>query len=163
MSPVKPISSKPIPLSLRRKTSARVATVQCLYRLKVNDEVISPEALCEDFLAQWDDDKASKSRVLSKDAEPDRGFFRKLLVGAVEKQPEINEIIKASLNEKWTAERMSPLLLAIIAAAIYEMKWGGSLNPSIIVSEYVTMTGRFFEEAEIGFVNGVLDGLGKAG
>jgi transcription termination factor NusB len=56
---------------------------------------------------------------------------------------------------------MSPLLLCILACAIYEMQHSTGLKAPIVIDEYVTLTGRFFEPAEVGFVNGLLDTLGK--
>jgi N utilization substance protein B len=152
---------KSIPLSLRRKSSARVAAVQCLYRLKITSETTDAEALLEDYLAQWKDDKVSVNRVISRDADPDKSFLRKLLGGVLEKQTEIDEVIKNSLNDKWTMQRMSPLLIAVIACAIFEMKYATTLRPAIVIDEYVTLTGRFFEAPEVGFVNGLLDTLAK--
>ncbi len=152
---------KPIPLSLRRKSSARVAAVQCVYRLKITSEDITAEALLEDYLSQWQDDKTSSSRVISRDADPDKNFLRKLLTGVMEKKEEMDEILKSSLNDKWTMERMSPLLTSILTCAIYELRYAGALNLAIIVNEYVTLTGRFFEAPEVGFVNGLLDTMAK--
>jgi len=153
--------AKPIPLSLRRKSSARVAAVQCVYRLKITSEDTSAEALLEDYLAGWADDKESDNRVISRDADPDKGFLRKLLTGVMEHQEAIDARIKASLGEKWTVERMSALLLSILACAVYEMQYAPARMPAIIINEYVTLTGRFFEAPEVGFVNGLLDTLAR--
>jgi len=155
------MSHKPVPLSLRRKSSARLAAVQCIYRIRVNDDNITPAELFDDYMAQWHDDKLSPNRAMSFDAEPDKPLFMKLLAGTVENREHIDSIIKTSLNDKWKIERMSSLLTAIIACAIYELKYTPALNTVIIVNEYVTLTGRFFELQEVGFVNGLLDVLSK--
>jgi N utilization substance protein B len=155
--------NKPVPLSLKRKSSARVAAVQCMYRLKVTGEKTDAGALLEEYFAQWKDDKESHDRVISRDADPDKSFLRKLITGVMERQQDIDAVIRASLNDKWTMERMSPLLLSVLACAIYELKYAALLAPSIIIDEYVTLTGRFFEAPEVGFVNGMLDALAKEG
>jgi N utilization substance protein B len=154
-------AGKPPSVSLRRKSSARLAAVQCLYRLRLMGEETSAERLLEEYLTQWRDDKDTGARVISLDAEPDKAFLRKLLTGLLEKREEIDALIKTLLTDKWTMERMSPLLLALIACAIYEMSFAGSLAPPIVIDEYVTLTGRFFEGPEVGFVNGMLDALAK--
>jgi N utilization substance protein B len=151
---------KGVPLSLRRKSSARLAAVQCLYRLKITLEETLPEDLLTDYMEQWKDDKQLRPRVISIDADPDTAFLRKLLTGAMEHKDMIDGIITGSLNDKWTAERMSPLLLSILTCAIYELKFSAA-RPPVVIDEYVTLTGRFFENAEIGFVNGLLDTLGR--
>lgn len=152
---------KPVPLSLRRKSSARLAAVQCAYRLHLNQEQITPDALFDDYMVQWNDDKKSPNRAMSFDAEPDRALFMKLIAGVIEHKQELETLIKSSLGDRWKIERMSPLLIAILVCAIYEMKYAGKTNPVILVNEYVNLTGRFFEPGEIGFVNGLLDSLSQ--
>jgi len=156
-------TSKPVPASLKRKSSARLAAVQCLYRLRLMDEEMTPEALLQDYLAHWRDDKETGAHVISRDAEPDKAFLRKLLTGLLEKRADIDTLIKAALSDKWTMERMSPLLLSLLACAIYEMRYAANLAPAIVIDEYVTLTGRFFEASEMGFINGILDTLAKEG
>ena len=56
---------------------------------------------------------------------------------------------------------MSPLLTSILSCAVYELKYMPNLNAGVVIDEYVTLTGRFFEPAEVGFVNGLLDTLAK--
>lgn len=152
---------KQVPLSLKRKSSARLAAVQCIYRLEVNRERITPPELFDDYMAQWHEDKLSPNRAMSFDAEPDKTLFLRVISGVIEKSDEVGQVIRSSLNDKWKIERMSPLLIAIIACAIYELKYYGKINPKIIVNEYVTLTGRFFDLQEVGFVNGMLDKLAK--
>lgn len=154
--------AKPIPLSLRKKSSARLAAVQCMYRIKMNDERLSPEKLFKEYMEQWQEDKTSPNRAMSYDAPPDKALFLKLMGTVAGHKSEIDSLIKDSLTSKWKPERMSPVLVAILACAIAEMKYMGKLKPAGIVNEYVTLTGRFFEEKETGFVNGLLDTLAKA-
>lgn len=155
------MSKKPVPLSLRKKSSARLAAVQCAYRLRMDTDAITPPELFDDYMAQWYEDKASKNRAMSFDVEPDRMLFMKLITGIMEHKEEIDQIIKGSLNEKWTLERMSPVLVSIIACGVYEMKYLSKLKPVVVINEYVTLAGRFFDEDEVGFVNGLLDTLAK--
>lgn len=151
--------NKPVPLSLRKKSSARLAAVQCLYQRRVTGEKRTPEELLTNHLAHWQEDHDGEDRAFSKDAEPDKGLLRKLLSSALEHEEEIDALIRSSLTEKWTPERMSPLLLSILACAIVEMRYIRALGTPIIIDEYVTITGRFFEASEMGFVNGLLDTL----
>src|SRR6185369_3834883 len=132
--------NKPVPLSLRKKSSARLAAVQCAYRLRMGNDQITPPALFDDYMAQWHDDKTSKNRAMSFDAEPDRALFLKLLTGIIEHKDEIDSVIKESLNEKWTIERMSPVLVSILACAIYEMKHVSAAKPAMVINEYVGIT-----------------------
>lgn len=153
------MTTKPIPLSLRKKSSARVAAVQCLYQMRVTGEHPTPEALLTNYLEHWQADHDGKDRAFSKEAEPDKSLLRKLLNSVEEHADAIDALIRASLTEKWTVERMSPLLLSILSCALAELRFLNTLNPAIVIDEYVTLTGRFFETAEMGFVNGLLDTL----
>lgn len=153
------MTNKPIPLSLRKKTSARMAAVQCLYRMKVTGEQIAPEKLMENYLDHWQEDHNGGERAFSKEAEPDKSMLRKLLTTASEHAPEIEDIIRSALTEKWTIDRTSPLLLSILTCALVELRFIGTLSAPIIIDEYVTMTSRFFEASEVGFINGILDKL----
>lgn len=153
------MSSKPIPLSLRKKSSARVAAVQCLYQMKLTGDKATPEKLASNYLDHWQEDHDGGDRAFSKDAEPDKGMLRKLLTTAAEHEAELDQMIRASLNEKWTVERMSPLMIAILTCALVELRFIRSPSAPIIIDEYVTITGRFFESGEMGFVNGLLDNL----
>jgi len=153
------MTNKPIPLSLRKKSSARLAAVQCIYKLKVTGEATNAEKLMTNYLDHWKDDHEGEDRAFSKDAEPDKSLLRKLLTASIEHAEEIDGIIRACMTEKWTMERTSPLLLSIITCGLVEMRFIAALSAPIIIDEYVTITGRFFETAEMGFVNGLLDKL----
>jgi N utilization substance protein B len=157
------MTAKPIPLSLKRKSSARLAAVQCFYRVLLTGEALGAEELLKEYLVQWKDDKESGAHVISRDAEPDKAFLRKLLSGLMERRTDIDVLIKSSLGDKWSMERTSPLIIALLACAIFEMRYQAALAPPIIIDEYVTLTGRFFEAPEVGFVNGLLDMLAKEG
>ncbi len=157
------MTAKPVPLSLKRKSSARLAAVQCFYRLRLTGEELNAETLLKDYITQWKDDHETGAHVMSRDAEPDKAFLRKLLDGLTGKREDIDMLIKASLGDKWTIERTSPLLLSLLACAIYEMRYLAALAPAIVIDEYVTLTGRFFGAQEVGFVNGLLDTLAKEG
>lgn len=151
--------NKPVPLSLRKKSSARVAAVQCLYQMRLTGEQAAPEDALTSYLSHWQEDHEGGDRAFSKDAEPDKSLLRKLLTTTADNAAEIDTLIRASLTEKWTVERMSPLLLAILTCALVELRFIRSLSAPIIIDEYVTITGRFFESSEMGFVNGLLDTL----
>lgn len=157
------MTPKPIPASLKRKSSARLAAVQCLYRLRLMGEELGAEKLLEEYITQWKEDKDTGAHVLSRDAEPDKAFLRKLLTGLLENRADIDQLISTALSDKWKMERMSPLLLSLLACAIYEMRFLRTLAAPIVINEYVTLTGRFFEAGEMGFVNGLLDTLAKEG
>lgn len=154
--------NKSVPLSLRRKSSSRLAAVQCVYRIRVNHENISAQALFDDYIAGWEEDKLLNERVISREAAPDKTLFFKILSTAIEHHDALEEIVKSSLNSKWTIERISPLLYALLSCAAAEIKYcSTNLSPAILINEYVTLAKRFFEDAEVGFVNAFLASIVK--
>ena len=85
--------NKPIPLSLRKKSSARVAAVQCLYQTKLTGDTSEPEKLLTNYLEHWQEDHAGGDRAFSKDAEPDKSLLRKLLTLSSDNAAEIDALI----------------------------------------------------------------------
>ncbi|MDE3037788.1 MAG: hypothetical protein KGJ21_04995, partial [Pseudomonadota bacterium] len=74
---------------------------------------------------------------------------------------DIGAQIDGALSEGWKRERMSPLLLAILQCAVFELFFGKEMNPKIIIDEYTRLTRHFFSDAEVGFVHGALGRLAK--
>ena len=53
------------------------------------------------------------------------------------------------------------MLRAILRAGAYEMSRRDDIDPPVVISEYLTVTAAFYDPAETGFVNGILDRLAK--
>ena len=56
---------------------------------------------------------------------------------------------------------MDKLLLSIFKVAIFELMFQENISKKIVISEYLMIANRFFEDSEIGLLNGVLDNLQK--
>lgn len=162
--------------SLNRKSAARMAATQCIYQTVMNAGTISPEQLVEQYklraqdAPEPDDEDEDESGATAEElaaavhtsAEPDYRYLLQLLEGWQTHRPAIEQSLDDSLLEGWTRKRMSPLMVAILCCALTERQLHPSLKPAVWVDEYVTLTGRFFSEQETGFVNRLLDHLGKA-
>lgn len=156
-----PKKDKPKNLSLRQKSHARMAAVQGLYRLKVMNEHVATGRLMEDVLASWEDSKRETDPEFKASEDPDKAFLKKLICGAVPELDRINSLIMPHLAADWKMDRMSPLLVSILQSATYELIYHDNLAPSIIVDEYVALTGEFFDTGEQNFVHGILQVLAK--
>ena len=150
-----PASAKRPNLSLRRKSASRLAAVQCLYRRAVLKDNATPEALIKEYLAHGND------RELVLPAVPHEGLLKEIVHGACEHAAEIEKIIAGSLLPTWKMERISPLLMALLQAAIYELRFHPNSKPGIVIDEYATLAAGFFNEAEVGFVHATLHALAK--
>ena len=142
--------------SLQKKSSARMGAVQCLYQRAVTGEKALPANLIADYKQQLGDSAAAQDKDLTPRIPPHLPTFEKIVTGVCEHQPRLQHTIEQSLKDNWKMERMSPLLLAILQAALYELLFEPNLDKAIIIDEYVTLTRGFFSEPELGFVNGFL-------
>lgn len=136
--------------SLREKSAARMAAAQLLYKMSMRGEKLSADAL----LAEYD----TYGEEIA-DLPPNRAFLKKLLAGVAEHGESLEPWVNKALTGEWKKDRMSPLLLAILRLALFELAHFPNVGAPIIVNEYVTLTGRFFSDAEAGFVNASLNRL----
>lgn len=141
--------------SLRKKSSARLAAVQCLYQAKMRGYASNPAALIDQYSKQLNDSVGDKEIRYS--APPDMKLFSTLITGVCEHQDELAALIESSLKDNWKKERMSPLILSLLEAALFELQFAGSLKPAMVINEYVTLSASFFNEQETNFINALLD------
>ena len=68
---------------------------------------------------------------------------------------------KNSLSEKWMLDRLDLTMQAIISLGIYELISCSFVPKNVIINEYVSISSQFYNDSNIGFVNGILDSLAK--
>lgn len=137
----------------RKRTMARVATVQALYRYHLTSQNI--EQIVREFCNSpipLSEEKDYKLR------DPD--FFAELVEGVIANCDELDQHIEGALAKDWTLERMEMLLKDILRAAIYEMAHVFSTPGKVIINEYVDITALFYEGTEPKIVNAMLDKVG---
>ncbi len=93
--------------------------------------------------------------------EADRSFFDDLVAGTVAREAEIDRLIAARLAEGWTLARLDPLMHQLLRAGIYELLARPDVPRAAVVSEYADLAHAFYDEAEAGFANALLDRLGR--
>src|SRR5690606_7685891 len=94
-----------------------------------------------------------------EEADPD--IFRAIVDGTVERQEAIDGAIMKRLANGWKIERLDATSRAILRAAVYELIAEVGLPSQIILDEYVSIAHAFFEGAEPGFINGLLDAVSR--
>ena len=150
--------------SLLRKHASRIAAAHALYARNFAEEK-TPETI-----AAWADSVLEMAKYDTKsdeeerrfDAQPERALLITLLESAVDHESAIAEQIEQAMGEKWQTERTGPLLYAILHTAVAELLARPDKNSTIIISEYVDITDRYFDEGEVGFVNGILSTISGA-
>ena len=68
---------------------------------------------------------------------------------------DIEEIIKSSLDAKWTIERISKVNLSILKIAIYEIKYK-EIPFKVEINEAVELAKKYGEDTSSKFINGAL-------
>ena len=137
------------------KSIQRLLVVQTVYEqtLNKNREDIKVEELFSDIIKQSSyKDKLKKSNL---------NFAKELYIGLRKNHVGIGKILLSSLSNKNKLKTMDKLLLSIFKVAIFELMFQEKISKKIVISEYLMIANRFFEDSEIGLLNGVLDNLQK--
>ena len=92
----------------------------------------------------------------------DRPFFDDLVSGSLARADEIDSTIGRFLGAGWTLDRLDTLLLQILRLGAYELLARADVPRAAVVSEYVDVARAFYEQREAGFVNALLDRLGRS-
>lgn len=90
-----------------------------------------------------------------------RKFIKDIVTGTIERKELIEENIKNHLSEDLNLNKTDKLLKIIIFAAIFELLFKHKNPTKVIISEYVKASEYFLENAQIKFLNAILDKISK--
>jgi N utilization substance protein B len=71
-------------------------------------------------------------------------------------------MIGGALTTDWTVDRLQILVRLILEAGVFELTERPDVPPRVAINEYVNLAHAFFDGAEPGLINGVLDAIAKA-
>ena len=91
----------------------------------------------------------------------DINFLNKIVRGVFNDKEEIFSLIEECLSKEWMLDRVDPTMQAILSLAIYEFKNYPDTPTNVVINEYVSIARLYLDDSNTGFVNGVLDNLGK--
>src|SRR5579862_7587522 len=89
----------------------------------------------------------------------DDSFVESLVRGAVDRQGEIDDMIRRHLQH-WRLERMATVDRNILRLATYELL-ATATPPAVVIDEALELARRFSNDEAVQFVNGVLDAANK--
>lgn len=149
--------------SLRRKQAARLCAIRALYATHFNPaaDAITVDAWADSLIASQQQAIALDDAETAFTEAPERAMLVTLLESAQLHESAADELLATSVGEKWGTERMGPLLQAILRVAIAELMAKKDRHASIVISEYVLLTEAYFDDTEVGFVNGILATIAK--
>jgi N utilization substance protein B len=151
--PEKPVISRKKGSAKAKKTAARLAAVQVLYQIRLNNQD-ADEAL-KDFL---------RYRVgynLDGDVfvPPDEDMLQMIVTAATDRWMEVEEHIAAATKSRKSEPEV--LLSAILRAGVAEMIAQPETDAGIIINDFMNVTNGFYDGDEVKLVNAVLDKVGK--
>jgi transcription termination factor NusB len=146
-------------MSLQKKSAARMAAVQCLYTRLMSDVPLTPARQLSALKKRLANNVGEQKLIIGRAVEPNYGMVEAILGGMDDFGADIDSRIDSVLNASWTRERMSPVLISILQAGVFELFFYKSAQSKIIIDEYCQVTARFFGEAEVNFVHGALSSL----
>lgn len=142
--------------SIAKRRAARLAFVQYLYQLKLEG---APKAI-ENY------SKDIKRRVAEEHEEaddrtpaPDFKFLHKLAEGFAPEQAAVQLRLTEQMAAGRAFSRVSPLMQSLLEAGAYELMYYPEVKAKIVLDEYVGIAAEFFDNPELGFVNGTLQEL----
>ena len=139
----------------RARSAARLAAVQALYQQEM-EGTPTPQLLHEFHQHRFGE---TIDEVTLIDAEMD--YFDDLVRGVTARAAEIDGKITGRLAEGWKLERLDRSMRAILRAGTYELLARPDVTVGTVIDEYLDVAHAFFDEKEVKFVNGLLDGIAK--
>ena len=136
--------------------------------LKKNSRKIAVQAVFQFFFSNEDANKVldefHEYRVKENAycrLKYDINFLNKIVRGVFNDKEEIFSLIEECLSKEWMLDRVDPTMQAILSLAIYEFKNYPDTPTNVVINEYVSIARLYLDDSNTGFVNGVLDKIGK--
>ncbi|KKB96834.1 hypothetical protein SZ25_00067 [Candidatus Arcanobacter lacustris] len=138
-------------MRLSNKSSARLASVQHIYAMEI-DQNFDQKKLQKDLLSYYKSQGDSDGIIM-----PHKELFSKLTSLVMAEKSTIDDIIIKYLTKDWTIDKLNLVLKSILRCGIAEMIYMKEVPTKVIINEYATIAGSFFDSKETGFVNSILD------
>lgn len=137
-----------------RKTSARLAAVQVLYQMRLNNQ--DAKSALREFLSHRNGFNLDGDVFVPAD----EGLLEKIVLGVQERWTDIDSILSAALAAGKKGE-VETLLESILRAGAWELLANTAVDTGIIIHDYLNVTVGFYEGPEPKLVNGILDKIAK--
>ena len=88
-------------------------------------------------------------------------FIKDVVTGTLERSELIEETINQNLSQDIDLVKTDKLLKIILFAAIFEFMFKHNIPKKVIINEYLIASEYFLEKIQIGYLNAILDKIGK--
>lgn len=85
-------------------------------------------------------------------------YVKQVFFGSNENQQIIDETIEKN-STGWKKERISPVSMALLRLAVYEMLFMDDVPPRVSINEAIELSKKYDDEKSYAFVNGVLNAV----
>jgi len=142
--------------SLVAKSAARMLAVQALYLASFEHELPDADTLTGRMLSMLEDEKQAEMDEFVLPAKPHNPTFLGIVSGCLSQMIRVDDALVEALGMRWESDRMTPLQRAILRAAVYELMFHPAIKTNILLNEYVTIAAGFYDNPELGLINGLL-------
>ncbi|MES2214705.1 MAG: transcription antitermination factor NusB [Pseudomonadota bacterium] len=145
------------------KTIARIATVQALYQYQINGDEQSVNELIQGIVTYYADTDLEVHDDLDLEASGSLkiklniNYFTTLINYALDHLKVIDTMIEANMGAGWTVEHLHTTLMAVLRAAICELKFFPEVPYKVIINEFTDIASDMLKANEVAFVNSILD------
>ena len=146
---------RPRPAPSRSRSAARLAAVQALYQQEMEKTPLP------NLLHEFHHHRLGATIDGARYANAEVDFFDDVVSGVHARSGELDALIAGKLADDWSLERLDKPMRQILRAGAYELVARNDVAAASVISEYVDVAKAFYDKREVGFVNGLLDAIGK--
>jgi len=143
------------------KSLSRLAAVQTLFQFDFNKKMKLEELepLNDRKISEiYETIKNINNNIIEfKDLKLDKNWFLVLVNSVFKNKASIDTSLSKFLESNWSIDRMDPTLINILRCAYIEFKNYSNIPTKVVINEYTNIASSFFNQAEVNFINGVLD------
>ncbi len=146
---------------IRRKSGARLASVQATYMIAYGQ--LPVDSVIEDFVNGKvgryviEEDNVSQTEEMIEVSPIDTSYFEEVVRGVHTKKQDLEKSLGLFLNDKWSFDRMNGTLQSLLLCAVYELTNTSDVDTKVLIQEYVDLAYAFFNKNEPKMVNALLD------
>jgi len=138
-----------------RKSSARLAAVQVLYQMRLNNQ--DAKSTLRAYIERRSGFELDGDILVPADEE----LLTDIIMGLQKRWEDVDAIVAKTLADGGKSG-VELLLECILRAGTYELLAHGSIDTGIIINDYLNVTTSFYDGTEPKLVNAVLDKVAKA-
>ena len=154
-APEKRVIKKNAGSAKAQKTAARLAAVQVLYQMRLNNQ----EA--KSAVSEFIDTRVGFEIDGDKFVPADSGLLTDIVMGVTKRWTDIEVILAKALADGKKGD-VETLLESILRCGIFELMEHGKTDTGVIINDYLNVTTGFYDGKEPKIVNAILDKVAKA-